>query len=333
MFRSGVTIRSGGCSSPPAPYLPDATTIPATPARSPHRRDDPLPRASRSVPASVLAAALVLVACGEPPRTDEGAERPGVVVSVPPQAWFVRRLAGPEVEVTVLVPPGASPLLYEPTLRQIRALERARILLLVGHPRFPFERAWRGELLRERSGLRVVRAAAGCATVPDDPHVWLSPACARSMTGQLADALAAELPDRAAAVREREAELLARIEGLDRELSARLAPYRGESFLVFHPALGYFARAYGLEQMAVERRSGEPNASELSSVLARARERGIHTVFVQPQFSHDAARLVARRLTGGRLAVVDPLAADWPRTMLELAEKLVASFRRGPDGG
>lgn len=280
---------------------------------------------------AVAAAALAIAGCGQGGVPDVASARPGVVVSVPPQAWFVRQLAGPEVDVTVLVPPGASPALYEPTLQQMRALDRAEVLLTVGHPRFPFERAWGTELLRGRAHLRVVRAAEGCATVPEDPHVWLSPDCAASMTRRLADALVEERPERSDVIRSREEDLLGTIAELDRELSRALAPFRGRSFLVFHPALGYFARSYGLEQVAIEHRSGEPNPFELSSVLRRARERGIHTVLVQPQFSHEAAELVARELPGGRLVTVNPLGPDWPRLMRDVADALVASFGRGED--
>ena len=285
-------------------------------------------RPGRILAAAGMGAALALAGCGgEPaPRVDDG--RPGVVVSVPPQGWFVRQLAGDEAELTVLVPRGASPALYEPTLRQMRALDRARVFLTVGHPRFPFERAWGTELVRGRSGLTVVDGSEGCVAAPEDPHLWLSPACAASMTRNLADALAGELPGRAGTVRAREARLLERIDALDRELAELLRPHRGAAFLVFHPSLGYFARAYGLEQVAIERRAGEPNPAELASVVRRARERGIHTVFVQPQFSTEAARLVARELPGGRIVTIDPLSPDWPGMMRDIARKLAASLRR-----
>lgn len=291
-------------------------------------------RPCSSVETALAVGSLVLVTagCGQLQEREPDARRPGVVVSVPPQAWFVGKLAGEEVELSILIPPGASPALYEPTLRQMRELDRARIFVTVGHPRFPFERAWGTELLRGRSHLRVVSASEGCATVPEDPHVWLSPDCAASMTRRLADALADELPGRADSIRDREERLLERIADLDRELAEALAPFRGERFLVFHPALGYFARSYGLEQVAIEHRSGEPNPFELGSVLRRAREGGIHTVFVQPQFSHEAAELAARELPDGRLSTVDPLGYDWPVTMREVADRLVASFRRGGEG-
>lgn len=295
------------------------------------RETDPGRAVRRAGTAALTALLLAALACDPGAEPEERPSRPGVVVSVPPQGWFVRELAGDEVETTVLVPPGASPALYEPTLGQMRALDRASVFLTVGHPRFPFERTWGAELVRGRSHLRVVSAAEGCATKPEDPHVWLAPDCAASMTRRLADALAGTLPERADSIRAREERLVERIAELDRELAGILGPHRGRSFLVFHPALGYFARAYGLEQVAIEHRSAEPNPIELSSVLRRAREKGIHTVLVQPQFSREAAELVARELPGGRLATVDPLSPDWPGAMRDVAEKLASSFR--PAGG
>ena len=79
---------------------------------------------------------------------------PQVVVSVPPQAWFVERLAGDAVEIAVLLPPGASPAHYEPSMRELQALARARLYVRVGHPGFPLEGAWLDALLPRRCSTR-----------------------------------------------------------------------------------------------------------------------------------------------------------------------------------
>lgn len=285
----------------------------------------------------VLAGVLLLAACGPGTPSRERAEADdlpvGVAVSVPPLGWFVRAVGGDLVDVTVLVPPGASPAVYEPTVSQLRSLDRAELWIAVGHPRFPFERAWEDRLTGGRPDLRVVGAGAGCRHEPADPHLWTSPACARRLVERIARALTEVRPSAADSVRAGRRRALASVEAVDRDLRRRLEPHRGRAFLVVHPALGYLARDYGLDQMAIQRGGTEPNAAELDRLVRMARQRGIRHVFVQPQFSREAAAAVAGALPEGEVVVVDPLSGDWPAALREigraLGEALSSSARRG----
>ncbi len=237
-----------------------------------------------------------------------------VVTSVLPQAYFVERLGGGLVDVEVMIPPGASPLTYEPSISQMRAMSRAAVYVKVGHPSFPFEAAWLDRLLAENRSARVVDSSSGCAVGPGDPHVWLAPGCARIMARHIADALSAVRADHAAEVRSNLQAVLEEIDALDAEIRASLAGYPGRRFFVFHPAWGYFAAEYGLEQVAIEQGAKEPSPDQLMRLIQRARADGVGVVFAQPQFDDRSARLVAQEI-GGSVAVVDPLAKDWPGSL------------------
>ncbi len=287
--------------------------------------------------AAALALALLGTGCGTDGRggggdAGFGAERLGVMASVPPVGWFVEAVGGDLVDVAVLVPPGASPATYEPTHRQLRRLDGASIWVTVGHPRFPFEAAWRGRLTEGRPDLRVVPSGEGCRRGAGDPHLWMSPACARSMVERVAEALVEARPAHADSFRAGRRRALEAVDAVDRELGDLLAPHRGRAFLVFHPALGYLARDYGLEQMSIQRGATEPNPAELDRLVRRARERGIRDVLVQPQFSREAAALVADELPGGRVVTVDPLAPSWPRGMRSIGRTLAEAFADRPAG-
>jgi len=93
-------------------------------------------------------------------------------------------------------------------------------------------------------------------------------------------------------------------------------------FMVFHPAFGYFAAAYGLSQLAIEEEGKEPGPARLAALIATARREGIKVLFVAPQFSRKSAQTIAAAI-GGRVAAIDPLAADWPAGMQAIA----AAFR------
>jgi zinc transport system substrate-binding protein len=246
-----------------------------------------------------------------------------VVVSVPPQAFFVRKLAGEQVRVEVLIPPGANPVSYEPGFSQLGAMADASLLVKVGHPQFPFERARLAALLAINPGVPVVDTSAGIDASPGDPHVWVSPANARTIARNLAGALARTLPDHANGVEANLRAFLGEIDALDREILELLAARRGAKFLVFHPAWGYFAEEYGLVQVAIERDHKEPDARQLAELIETARREELTLVFVQPQFDSASAALVATEI-GGRVEPLDPLAYDWSTNLRHVAERIAA---------
>ena len=280
-------------------------------------------RHPRSFPGlALLLAALALLAgapaCSSPPPP----QRPIVLSSVLPQAWFVERLAGDAVRVEVMIPPGASPATYEPSVQQMQAAARASLYVKVGHPSFPFEKTWLGPLLQQGRGLRQVDSSAGLEYLEGDPHVWVSPGCARVMSRNLASALEELLPDKREAIRANLVQLNREIDALDAELRQATQGHPGARFYVFHPAWGYLAREYGLQQVAVEQEGREPSAGQLAELVQRARRDGVRVVFVQPQFSQQSAQMLARDLQA-RVVPLDPLDRDWPATIRQFA----AAFR------
>ena len=96
--------------------------------------------------------------------------------------------------------------------------------------------------------------------------------------------------------------------------------------MVFHPAWGYFARAYGLQQVPIEIEGKNPKPALLKELIVHAREKGIRVVFVQPQFSTKSAEIVAREI-GGRVAFADPLAEDWLANLAAVAAGFRAALR------
>lgn len=250
-----------------------------------------------------------------------------MVVSVLPQAYVVDRVSGGTADVAVMIPPGGSPATYEPTIEQLRAVSEATLYVKIGHPNFAWERAWLDRLIEANPGLVVIDGSEGCRREVDDPHVWLSPVCVRSMASQVARALAEALPAAAERIRTELAAFEAEVEELDAEIRDRLAPYRGETFLVFHPAWGHFAADYGLRQVAIQRGAVEPGTHELGELIERARAEGIRVVFVQPQFPRTNAELVAREI-GGTVVALDPLAGDWPASLRQAAAAFEEAFRR-----
>ena len=263
---------------------------------------------------------LALAGCGLRGEEDR---RPLIAVSVPPQSELVRAVAGPGFRVVTLLPPGANPATYAPTLAERLAVAEAALLVEVGHPGLPFERVWIASLIADRPQLPVVRMlpAEAKPEAEGDPHLWTDPQQMGALARRLAAALQAGWPADAAGFGERLARFEDELAQLDRELREILAPVRGRRFYVFHPAWGPFARAYGLEQVAIEHEHKEPGPRELSRVIERARADHVRVIFVQPQFDPASARVVAEAI-GAKMEVLDPLAPDWAENLRRVARQL-----------
>ena len=89
--------------------------------------------------------------------------------------------------------------------------------------------------------------------------------------------------------------------------------------MVFHPAWGYFAHDYGLEQIPIEAEGKGPTAKGLAAVIEEAKQAGIKVIFVQKQFSEKSAETVANAI-GGRVIQMDPLARDYLDNMRKIAQ-------------
>ena len=260
-----------------------------------------------------------------------------VAVSIPPQKYFVERIGGEMVEVTTMVPPGADPHTYEPRPSRMAALEGGALYFSMG---MEFESVWLARFREMSKGMEVVPMHQGIERTPmeedrhghgsdrPDPHAWLSPPLVRVMAANILEALIHEDPDNAGEYRKNYAAFCREVDKLDAGILDFLArnDVLGREFLVFHPSFGYFARHYGLRQKVIEAGGKEPGPAELAKLIEHARERGLKTVFVEPQFSEKSARVVAKAI-GGSVVRLDPLAADWADNMWSVVRAVAAGAK------
>ena len=244
---------------------------------------------------------------------------PRVVVSVLPLAGMVDAVSCGAAEVHVLVPPGANPATWVPTLRDREAVQAADFVVRVGHPALAFERRWLSDLVADRDDIGQVEAASGLAWLDDDPHVWTSPAALERMAAAVGAAMA---DSGGAGCLEAFLAALARAKV---EIATRLASLAGSRFYVFHPAWGYFARDFGLSQIPIARHGKQPGPAYLARVIDQARADGARVILVQPQFSDQAASVVADAI-GATVIEADPLARDILSSLQNLAEILADTF-------
>jgi zinc transport system substrate-binding protein len=281
---------------------------------------------------------LLLLAWPGAARAAEPAPAPiELFVSILPQQYFVERVGGQRVTVSVMVGPGQSPATYEPTPGQLARLARARIYFRIG---VEFEDVWMNRIATINPDMRTVDLRHGIAPRPvdqpwgapatpgglADPHVWTSPPHVKLMAATIKDALSELDPAHQVEYDAHYRTFAGDLDHLDEEIRAMLAGVQRRAFMVFHPAWGYFADTYGLKQIPIEVAGKEPGARTLAQIIATGRREQVQVIFVQTQFSRRTARTIAQAL-GARVVAVDPLAEDYLKNLRRVAGRFAAAMQ------
>jgi len=264
--------------------------------------------------------------CGETAKIESG--KPVILVSVQPQKYFLDRLTGDLTENQLLIPPGFSAERYEPTMRQLTTLSKAKLYFTIGHSHFPFEADWIAKL-RTSADLKIVPASEGLQLIEDDPHLWIAPVEVKEIVSRMALALKQLLPQNAAEIEQRLAKLLNDVAQVEDELDLLLSPKKGGVFIIYHPELGYLARQYELRQLAIEHEGKEAGAHSLASLVEFGKQHQISVILAQPQYSAAGAEVLARELNS-RIALIDPLAYDWLANTRIIGARLAEAVSNAP---
>ncbi|WP_372839537.1 zinc ABC transporter substrate-binding protein [Phaeovulum sp.] len=239
---------------------------------------------------------------------------PVIITDVAVVQSLVEIVLGDVGTADVLLPPGASAHSYQLRPSQAAALQRADLVFWVGERLSP----WLGRTV-EGAGLKghsvalldapgthlrlfdeqgahdhEAEADAGHDEHDHeglDPHAWLDPANGSAWLAQIAAELAAADPANAATYAANAAAGAARLQALDSELAATLAPIADRPFVVPHDAYGYFADHYGLHIAGAlnEGDASAPGAAHLTELRAELTAGGIVCAF--PEAGHDQRQL------------------------------------------
>ena len=281
----------------------------------------------KSLRAIVPACLLIGLGACRPAASDNASSGSlSVFVSIPPQAYFVERVAGERVRVEVLLPPDRSPETFAPTPRQLGRLARSRAYFTIG---VPFEAILRKRIAENFPDVQVIetdRDLPGGERLGDaDPHTWLDPKLARIQVTAIGEALCRLDPSHAAEY-ERNGDVFRReLDRLDARIAAAFETLETREFYVFHPAYGCFAGAYGLTQSAVQVEGKAPSARQLVRLIERARAAGVRTLFVQPQFESRSVDAVAEAI-GAVVVPLDPLVRDYVSNLDQMAARIKSAL-------
>lgn len=261
---------------------------------------------------------LVCASCATKPATDEQT----LYVSILPLKNIIENIVGQDLDINVLVPAGASPETFEPTPKQVVELNRARMIFNVGL--IDFETSLlsriqdRSKIVDLSQGVELIEGtcphgAANKAANRDetsgnthahgvDPHIWTSPQALQIMAKNAYEAIRKVYPD-SARYEANFKRLMQQLRELDTRTREKIERSGIRYFIVYHPALTYYARDYGIEQVAIEAEGKEPSARRLAGIIRNARKDGVRKIFYQNQFPASVVEIIARDIQASYIEI------------------------------
>lgn len=267
--------------------------------------------------------------CGKP--ASEG--RTQVAVSIFPIYDLVRRVAGPDADVMLLIQPGRNEHSFDPTPRDIETVAKSKLGVMVGLGLDP----WMEKLMKDAApAARILKVGDRVPTLTikddpiganhhdhaddeaddhdhggkgaQDPHVWLDPQRAQLIVRAVAEELGRVDAAHAVAYRERATEVDASLTALDKEADERLKVLERRGFVTFHGSFSYFAERYKLDILAViEPYPGsQPTGEYVSKVLRVIKDKKVPALFSEPQLDPRPAKVLAEEAKVP-LGVLDPV--------------------------
>jgi zinc transport system substrate-binding protein len=279
-----------------------------------------------------LMAIASAVGCRPTAATDE------IAVTIEPQRYFAEKIAGGKFAIHTAVPAGQSPEIYDPTPRQMVRISKSRAYLRIGH--IGFEQAWIPSISEHNPDMHLFDLSEGFdfitgededeneASGPHmhhpggiDPHFWSSIAGARVIAANTLKAFVALDQDNEAHYRQNYGELLAEIDQTESLIRRKLSPLAGQAFIIYHPALTYFAAEFGLQQLCIETDGKEPSPAQLKELVDKAKACRAKVVFVQQEFDRKNVDRIAEE-TACRQVSINPLNYRWSEELIAIANAL-----------
>jgi zinc transport system substrate-binding protein len=255
---------------------------------------------------------------------EEVPSRIQVTCSIFPLGDLAQNIGKDHVDIRVLIPPGASPHVFEPSAQEFKSFASAKVFVMVGAG-FEF---WAEKLVTSSSSesLVVVRASEGLELIPlgvhadhgepvdseqGNPHIWLDPIVMKRITERIARAFTEVDPAHASEYLGNANEYCSVLDSLDSEIRRAVEGFTTREYVAFHPAWSYFARRYGLKEVGIIQESPgrEPTPRELKRIVDDIRRFKIRAVFAEPQFSPKAATTIAEE-AGVEVLLLDPIGGE-----------------------
>jgi len=282
---------------------------------------------------------LILLALFTACQTKQEGERI-ISVTIEPQRYFAEKIAGNKFKIQTVVPEGQSPETYDPTPQQMVLIGNSEAYFQIGP--IGFELVWMDNIKENNSSVKFFDLSEGVNFIENadhhhaegeecdhahhhhglqDPHIWSSISGAKTIVRNMLNAFIALDKENMDYYQANYDKLIKEIDTTGEEILQLLKPVLSRAFIIYHPALTYFAAEYNLQQLCIEMDGKEPSPAQLKELVDTARFHNARIIFVQAEFDQKNAELIAKE-TGCRLVWINPLSYNWSKEMLHIAKAL-----------
>jgi len=280
---------------------------------------------------------VCLAGCQTAPK-ETGEAKPLVLVTIPPYAYLVNRIAQGQLKVRSIIPPATNLHIYEPSPREVAKMGTARLWIQIGEP---FEKKifkalheknpeleslplWEHTRLLTSDDTELLSPCgsdSGHSHEGKDLHFWMSPKVMLSQAYLITKTLAKIFPEDSDLFHQNFQEVETDLEALNKDLENILEPFKGEALLLSHPSFGYFCKDYDMVQLSVECEGKDPRPRDIETLLKNAKKYHIRAVLTQAGFNNKGADMIAKKL-GLTPHEVDPFAYSYITNMLKIASEV-----------
>lgn len=276
----------------------------------------------------LIVTAVGILGCG---GCEEKQEKKNVLtVSIPPQKFLLKKIVGNKFEVNSLLAPGTNPENYDPTINHLTGLQNSIAYFRIGN--IGFEIASLQKISENFPNVEIINSSTGISYISGthshchngkhkhdaDPHVWTSVKNARIIAHNMLQALQ-KIDSKNKDFYQKNYDTLCReLDALEDSISSILKSHHGESFVVWHPSLSYFARDYGLNQISIEYEGKETSVRLLQQKIADAQRLKPRIFFYQKEYDSRQSESISNQI-GTLMIPLNLLSEEWDTEMLKIA--------------
>ena len=245
-------------------------------------------------------------------------KKPHISVSIPPLKWITEKIAGSDFIVTSVVSSNISPELFDPSVKTIEELEESD--LYFSFDLFAFEHKLEDAVSNPEKIYNVLEnntylieedqeahADEGHSHGDYDPHVWFSVDIDSSIAENIKNVLSEKYPEKKDIFEKNYSDFISEVNSFKTELKNTLNSKKSKIFVIYHPALTYFAKEYGLTQISIEQEGKEPTAQYLKNVINEIKKNNVKLLLVQPQFPKSSVDLISKEVPDIKIIEFNPL--------------------------
>jgi len=264
-------------------------------------------------------------------------EKINISVGIEPQKFFVEKICGNKVSVSVFVKSGMSPENFEPLPSQIMNVSKSEIYFKIG---MPFEELLIKNFPQTEPKLKIIDTGKGIKFRKSetyssvfgiknnhsihnhglyDPHIWLSTELLKIQAENIYNSITAIDPLNKEFYKNNYNIFLCEIDSVKNIITENLESLNNRNVLVYHPAWGYFCDEFSLNQVPIEFEGKEPGIKELSKIISFVKENKIKFILADSQNNSPSLLSIANEL---ELKIIkhDPLSGNYFENLILLSE-------------